>query len=70
MALIEDETLDLIDRILMANRTSESLTGFREKVTDEPPDWQLRDGIIPYKNRLVVLEESHLRTELIKEAHE
>jgi hypothetical protein len=67
---IENESLDLIDRILTANRTSESLAEFREKAAEEQTDWQLRDGLILHKNRLVVPEDGHLRTELIREAHE
>jgi transposase InsO family protein len=70
LAPVENESLDLIDRILTANRTSESLAEFRKKVTEEQSDWQLRDGLILYKDRLVVPEDSHLRTELIREAHE
>jgi transposase InsO family protein len=70
LAPIENESLDLVDRILTANRTSESLTEFRKMVNEGQTDWQLRDGLILYKNRLVVPEDNNLRTELIKEAHE
>ena len=66
---IENKSLDLIDRILTANRTSESLTEFRKKATEEQTDWQLRDGLILYQNRLVVPEDDYLRTDLIKEAY-
>jgi hypothetical protein len=52
----------------MANRTSESLAEFREKITEGQTDWQLRGGLILYKNRLLVHEDGHLRTELNQEA--
>jgi len=71
LAPIENESLDLIDRILRANRTSETLAEYREKASEEGEEnWQLRDGLILYKDRLVVPEDDHLRTELIREAHE
>jgi hypothetical protein len=38
LAPIKNESLDLVDRILTANRTSESLAEFREKATEEQTD--------------------------------
>jgi transposase InsO family protein len=71
LAPIEDENLDLIDRILRANRTSETLAEFRNKASQEGEEnWQLQDGLILRKNRLLVPEEDNLRTDLIKEVHE
>ena len=70
MAPIEEEPLDLIDRILQANQTSETLAEFRNKASREGEEWQLRDGLILQKNQLLVPEDNNLCTELIKEVHQ
>ena len=41
LAPLDSAPLDLIDRILQANRTSESLAEYRRKATDEQQGWQL-----------------------------
>ena len=66
---IENNSLDLIDRILIANRISRTLEEYREKASGNESDWQLRDGLVLYRNRLVVPEDENLRIDLIKEVH-
>jgi transposase InsO family protein len=70
LAPIEEESIDLIDRILRANRTSETLAEYREKASEDGENWRLRDGLVLYRNRLVVPEDDNLRTDLIKEVHQ
>jgi len=71
LTLIENKSLDLINWILQANQTSETLTEYREKASKErKKNWQLQDGLILYKNWLVIPEDNHLWTELIQETHE
>ena len=61
--------LDLIDSVLLANRTSGSLHAWREKAGNPGDDWVLENGLLKYQNRLVVPDEQELRTKLIAEAH-
>jgi len=70
LAPIEEESIDLIDRILRANRTSGTLAEYRKKASEDRENWQLRDGLVLYRNRLVVPEDDNLRTDLIKEVHQ
>lgn len=65
-----DEPLGLIDRILRANRTSESLEALRAQAEAEDPEITLEDGLLLYDGRLVVPDVDNLRTKLIQEAHE
>lgn len=70
LALLDSAPLDLIDRILLANRTSESLKEFRQKASKRHQDWQLHNGLLRYQARLVVPEDGDIRTELIREVHD
>ena len=70
LAPLDSAPLDLIDRILQANRTSESLAEYRRKATDRQQGWQLQDGLLQYQARLVVPEDDNLRTELIREIYD
>ena len=62
--------LGLIDRVLQANRTNDTIADLRRKAKDpKQEDWQLQDGLLQYQGRLVVPEVDNLRTHLIQEAH-
>src|SRR5208282_3751563 len=66
-----DRDFDLIDSLLQANRTNEALQEYRDKaqLPDQGNDWTLENGLLTYQDRLVVPEETNLRTRLIKEVH-
>ena len=65
------EPIGLIDRLLTANRTTNSLEALRTVArTGEKNDLTLEDGLLLYQNRLIVPDTDKLRTDLIKEAHE
>jgi hypothetical protein len=74
------DSLQLVDRILEENRTSQELGELRDKAQKEPEDdtWQLRNGLLLRSGKLVVTESgiessagiTPLRTAIIKEAHE
>ena len=65
------EPIGLIDRLLTANRTANSLEALRTVArTGEKNDLTLEDGLLLYQNRLIVPDTDNLRTDLIKEAHE
>lgn len=73
VATLEDisEPLVLVDRLLTANRTAESLETLRNKArSGEKRDLVLEDGLLLYQGRLVVPDVDSLRTDLLKEAHE
>jgi transposase InsO family protein len=64
------DSLELVDRILQANRTSESLATLRLRAADpEQEDWQIKDGLLYFYGRLVLPDEDNLRTHVIREAH-
>ena len=65
-----DKPLDLINRILQINRTAESLQALWAQAEEEDSELMLKDGLLLYNERLVIPETDHLRTDLIKEAHE
>jgi hypothetical protein len=65
-----DEPLGLIDRLLRANRDSQSLDALRaQALTDDTKGFELEDGLLLYTGRLVVPWADNLPTDLIKEAH-
>ena len=73
IATLEDlvEPLDLVDRLLTANRIAESLGTLRKQAQNgERKDLVLEDGLLLYQGRLIVPDIDQLRTKLIKEAHE
>src|SRR5271156_6569150 len=69
---IDAADIDLIDELLQANRTAQTLQEHREKAlitTVNRNPWTLENGLLKHQERLVVAEENNLRTRLIKEAH-
>src|SRR6266568_3700306 len=66
---IDATELDLIDKLLQANRTAASLQEYREKAKDVASPWSLENGLLKHRERLVVAKEQDLRTRLIAEAH-
>jgi len=62
--------LDLIDRILAANRTSPTLNDWRSRAEAGDQDYKLKNGLLLWKDRLLVPNEGTLRTELIREVHD
>ena len=52
--------LILVDRILIANRLSESLTILRTKALDEDSDFELEDDLLIYKGYLVIALDSEI----------
>ena len=72
IAALEDltETPDLVDRLLTANRTAESLATLRARAqAGEKKDLTLEDNLLLYQGRLLVPDADQLRTDLIREAH-
>ena len=64
------ENLILVEKILNANRTSESLAALRTQALREPEgDLRLEEGLLMYDERLVVPSDHNLQTELIREAY-
>lgn len=63
--------LNIVDRVLMANRTAPSLDQYRKKVGEEGSHWTLDEGRLLYQNRLVVSveEDPTLKTHLLNEIH-
>jgi len=66
---ILDEPIGLIDCILIANRTAESLKALRDQAMEGNPDLEMEDGLLLYQERLIVLDVDNLRMELIREAY-
>jgi hypothetical protein len=74
------DSLQLVDRILEENRTSQELGELRDKAQKESEDdtWQLRNGLLLRSGKLIVTEggiESSagitpLWTAIVREAHE
>lgn len=63
------ESLDLIDKLLQANRANEDLADDREEAANGSENWILEQGLLKYKGRLVVPDQDNLRTELLSEIH-
>jgi predicted aspartyl protease len=59
----------LVERLLAANRTSESLQALRTQAA-QGGDFSLADGLLLYQGRLVVPTDEQLITDLIREAHD
>jgi transposase InsO family protein len=69
LAPISEDT-SIVDRILQANRTARSLQALRKQAESETKsNLSLENGLLLYKDRLVVPDEANLRTYLIREAH-
>ena len=60
----------VVQRVLTANRTCESLQEWREQATEgNEGKWKLEDGLLLHDERLVVPEEGDLRARLLDEIH-
>src|SRR6201982_1214948 len=79
LAPIESDThdsIELVDRLLAANRAAPELEELRTKARNEKEGpWSLQNGLLLQEGKLYVLEAQlipavPLRTALIKEAHE
>ena len=66
---IDTTELNLINKLLQANRTDTSLQEYHEKAKDAASPWSLKNRLLKYRERLVVAEEQDLRTRLITEAY-
>lgn len=62
--------LRIIDRILLANRYTPSLEALRKQAQKDDNHFSLEDGLLLYKDKLVVPDTDNLRTLLIREAHD
>ena len=60
VAPLDTQSLDLMDRILTANRTSESLTEGCEKAAHKETEWELQNGLLRYRDKLVVPADDNL----------
>ena len=61
--------LDLINKLLQANRTAASLQEYREKVKDATSPWSLKNRLLKHRERLVVAEKQDLQTWLITKVY-
>ena len=68
-ALEERKSLDLIDQILHANRTSKAYNNYRKQAACGLGGWSAANGLLRHKERLLVPEDNNLRTDLLKEIH-
>lgn len=59
----------VVDQILQANRTSESLQAYRKLAEQGKDYWQLTDGLLTRHGKLMVPDEGTLRTQLIELVH-
>ena len=60
-----NEPIGLIDRITTANRTVESLNALRTQALTNNTDLRLEDGLLLYRDRLIVSDTDNLHTDLI-----
>lgn len=63
------ESIPLLDALLQRNRTHDSLRALRVAASEGHEHLILEDGLLLYRNRLVVPDVDNLRTRLIQEAH-
>ena len=65
-----ETAMQIVDQVLQANRTSESLKEFREQVGQEDSPWTLEDGLLLYQNRLMVPNDDEtMHGRLLNEIH-
>ncbi|KAI1000329.1 hypothetical protein K3495_g7865 [Podosphaera aphanis] len=63
--------LGIVDKILSANRNAPSLQTLRVQATSNVPnEFALENGLLLYKDRLVVPDINNIRTSLIREVHD
>ena len=63
--------LDIIDRILTANRDSDSLQEYKEKARQEDPHWTIiNHRLLLFNEKLMIPEEGTLYIELLQNIHE
>ena len=55
----------LVDQILQANCTTDSFDQLRRDAQGGSPDYTLQDGLLFYKDRIVIPDQDHLCTKLI-----
>ena len=65
-----NKPLGLINKILQANRTAESLQALWAQAEERDSELTLEDDLLLYNEWLVIPETDYLCTDLIKEAHE
>ena len=59
----------VVQRVLAANRISEALQEWRTQAAEGNRKWKLKDGLLLYEGRLVVLEDGDLRARLLDKIH-
>ena len=69
MCPINTTELNLINKLLQANYTAPSLQEYCKKAKDVTSLQSLKNGLLKYQERLVVVEEQNLQTQLIAKAH-
>ena len=57
---ILDKLIELINRILITNRTAESLKALRDQAMEGDPDLEIKDGLLLYQERLIVPDVNNL----------
>lgn len=63
-------SFNLLNRILQANRDSKSLQPLRLSALRDDSKFELKDGLLLYRDRLIVPDTANLRTLLIREVHD
>ena len=66
---LTENPYQLVDQILQANRTHDSLDQYRQTAKKEERGWKLQDGLLTRFGKLMVPDVNALRTHLINEAH-
>ena len=64
-----DKLIGLVNRILTANHTANSLKVLRDQAVKKDPNLEIEEGLLLYQERLIVLNINNLWTELIYKAH-
>jgi hypothetical protein len=60
---------NLVDELLQANHTDPDLELDRQKAIDQDTNWQTRDRLLFFQDRLVVPTNGNLRVRLLNEVH-
>jgi hypothetical protein len=64
------QNLNLVDELLAANRTSESIQKERNKTLNTTkPNWFIKQGLTTFKGRLLVPQNNNLQTRIIAEVY-